>query len=283
MWTAVFICEDSEAAKMDIKTTLTTLLRDGLILVFNQDRLDVVKTAGALMKAGVNNMELTCRISRPLEKLERLCEDLPDFVAGAASLIDSPEMLHLYNQAHRNDPLPTVEQAVAAGAGFVVSAANFTDDSYKKFAGRVVMIPGCGSVTEILQQFSKGANLCKIFPAKQLGGPAYVKAIDPAIHKTISLVPTGGTNTDNIAQYIDAGVLVVGGSFSMLEKAVMKKIIDQQDYDLLAEQLKRIKHLIDKVRAERWPEIDFSADAFEQISRITGRHFNLSPANRGAT
>jgi outer membrane protein TolC len=69
----------------------------------------------------------------------------------------------------------------------------------------------------------------------------------------------------------------------MIEKAVMKKIIDRQDYDLLAEQLKQIKQLIDKVRAERWPEIDFSADAIGQISRITGRHFNLSPANRDAT
>ena len=38
---------------MDIKSTITTLLRDGFILVFNQDKLDVVKTAEALMKAGV--------------------------------------------------------------------------------------------------------------------------------------------------------------------------------------------------------------------------------------
>ncbi|MHC4155102.1 MAG: bifunctional 4-hydroxy-2-oxoglutarate aldolase/2-dehydro-3-deoxy-phosphogluconate aldolase [Planctomycetota bacterium] len=260
---------------MDAKDTVRTLLRDGLIFVFNQDKLDVVETARALIEAGVNNMEVTCRISRPLEKLSRLRMELPDFVVGAASLIDFPEMLDVYNKTHRDDPLPTLEQVVEAGASFLVSAANFRDDSYRKSAGKVAMIPGCGTVTEIVSQFSKGANLCKIFPARQLGGPAYVKAIDPAIHKTISLVPTGGTNAENIPDYIDAGVLVVGGSFSMIDKASMKEIIEEQNYRLLAEELKKAKQLIDKARAEKWPDIDFAAASVEQISEVTGRNFNL--------
>ncbi|MHC4500523.1 MAG: bifunctional 4-hydroxy-2-oxoglutarate aldolase/2-dehydro-3-deoxy-phosphogluconate aldolase, partial [Planctomycetota bacterium] len=240
-----------------------------------QDRLDVVETAKALIEAGVNNMEVTCRISRPLEKLSRLHRELPDFVAGAASLIDFPEMLDVYNKANPADPLPTLEQVVATGASFLVSAANFSEEGYRKSGGKVAMIPGCGTVTEILGQFSKGANFCKIFPAKQLGGPAFVKAIDPAIHKTISLVPTGGTNAENIPDYIEAGVLVLGGSFSMVERAAMKKIVDEQNYGLLAEELKKTKQLIDKARADKWPGLDFAAASVEQISEITGRNFNL--------
>ena len=73
---------------MDIKTTLTTILKDGFILVFNEDKLDIVKTAQALINAGINNMEVTCRIKKPLEKLSRLRKELPDFVAGAASLVE---------------------------------------------------------------------------------------------------------------------------------------------------------------------------------------------------
>jgi uncharacterized membrane protein len=61
---------------MDIKAVIITLLRDGFILVFNQDKLDIVKTAEALQAAGVNNMEVTCRVSKPLEKLARLRRDL---------------------------------------------------------------------------------------------------------------------------------------------------------------------------------------------------------------
>ena len=264
---------------MDIKSTITTLLRDGFILVFNQDKLDVVRTAEALMKAGVHNMEVTCRIKLPLEKISRLRKELPDFATGAASLIDSPDMLEVYNKANAQDPLPSVAQVVEAGACYLVSAVNFSDAGFQKYAGRIPMIPGCGSANEIVCQFSKGANLCKIFPAKQLGGPMFVKAIDPAIHKTISLVPTGGTNPGNIPDYIDVGVLVLGGSFSMIEKATMKRIIDKQDYDLLAKELTTIKQLIDKVRAEKYPDIDFASASLEQISRATGRNFNIDRSN----
>ncbi|MBC8471952.1 MAG: bifunctional 4-hydroxy-2-oxoglutarate aldolase/2-dehydro-3-deoxy-phosphogluconate aldolase [Planctomycetes bacterium] len=261
---------------MDIKDTITTLLRDGFILVFNQNKLDIVKTAEALLKAGINNMEVTCRINKPLEKLARLRKELPDFAAGTASLIDWPEMLDVYNKANPQDPLPSVREVVDAGACYLVSAVNFSEASYKKYAGQLPIIPGCGSATEVVSQFSKGANLCKVFPAKQLGGPAFVKAIDPAIHKTISLVPTGGTNPGNIPEYIDAGVLVLGGSFSMIEKATMNKIIDEQDYILLAKELTIIKQLIDRLRAEKYPDIDFSTASIEQISSSTGRNFNIA-------
>jgi 2-keto-3-deoxy-6-phosphogluconate aldolase len=261
---------------MDIKDTITTLLKDGFILVFNQNKLDIVRTAEALMKAGVNNMEVTCRINKPLEKLSRLRKELGDFAAGSASLIDSPAMLDVYNKTHPQDPLPSLQEVADAGACYLVSAINFRDESFEKFAGKLPIIPGCGSVTEVVGQFSKGANLCKIFPAKQLGGPGFIKAIDPAIHKTISLVPTGGTNPTNIPDYIDAGVLVLGGSFSMIEKATMKKIIDEQDYNLLAKELAIIKHLIDTLRLEKYPDINFTADSIEQISRSTGRNFNLN-------
>ena len=260
---------------MDIKNTTESLLRDGFILVFNQDKLNVVKTAEALIKAGVNNMEVTCRIKQPLEKLSRLRKELPDFVTGSASLIDSPQMLALYNKAHPDDPLPSLEEVVDAGACYLVSAINFSDAGFEKYAGRIPMIPGCGSATEIISQFSKGANLCKVFPAKQLGGPTFVKAIDPAIHKTISLVPTGGTNPSNISDYIDAGVLVLGGSFSMIEKSMMKKIVDEQDYELLAGELKKIKQLIDKQRTAKYPDIDFTSASLDMISRSTGRNFNI--------
>lgn len=260
---------------MNIKDTLTTLLRDGFILVFNQNKLDIVRTAEALIKAGVNNMEVTCRINQPLEKLSHLRKELPDFAAGSASLIDWPEMLDVYNKANPQDPLPSLQQVVDAGACYLVSAVNFSDAGFEKFAGKVPMIPGCGSATEIVSQFSKGANLCKIFPAKQLGGPAYVKAIDPALHKMISLVPTGGTNSTNIPDYISAGVLVLGGSFSMIEKATMNKIVDEQDYDLLAGELTTIKQNIDTLRKEKYPNIDFATASMKEICQATGRNFNI--------
>jgi Entner-Doudoroff aldolase len=261
--------------KMDIKTTVQVLLRDGFILVFNEDRLDIVKTAGALLEAGIGNMEVTCRIKKPLEKLSCLRNELPEFVAGAASLLDYPEMLNIINKANPDKAMPTIDEVVDAGAHYIVSAVNFSKATYEKYTGKLPIIPGCGSATEIVTQFSLGANLCKVFPAKELGGPAFIKAVDPAIHKLISLVPTGGTNAQNIPDYIDAGVLVLGGSFSAIEKPVFAKIVEGQDYKLLASELKKTKELIDSKRSQKWPKINFAKASIEEISKVTGRNFNI--------
>ncbi len=274
---------------MDIRRTIERLLRDGFILVFNQDKLDVVKTAQALMKAGIYNMEVTCRIQKPLEEIIRLKKEFPRFCVGVASLIDFSPMVHIYNQQHPDDLLPTLDEAARAGADYLVSAANFSDKAYEKYAGRVAMIPGCGTVTEIVGQYSKGANFCKIFPAKQFGGPAYIKAIDPAIHKLISIIPTGGTTLENIPDYISAGVLVLGGSFSIIDKETFKKpvpsivegIVDEQNYELLSSRIKKVKTLIDECRAKKYPGLDFESDSLDEICRATGRNFTPMESGSG--
>lgn len=139
---------------MDVKSTIETLVRDGFILVFNEDDLDVIKTAHALIEAGINNMEVTCRIKNPLDNMRRLRKELPNFMAGAGSLIDFTGMREEYNRYHGDDPLPTVERVVSLGMNYIVSAANFSPQAYDNFLGRVAIIPGCGTVTEILNQFS---------------------------------------------------------------------------------------------------------------------------------
>jgi len=260
---------------MTTSETLTQIIHDGFILVFNQDKLDVVKTAQALQDAGIGNMEVTCRISKPLEKIARLRKELPDFVTGAASLVDSPELIVRYNKINPNEPLPTVAEVVEAGVDYLVSAVNFREESYKAYSNTHVMIPGCGSGSELVEQSSMGAHLCKMFPAAQVGGPAFIKALDPALHKMISIVPTGGTNTSNIPDYIAAGILVLGGSFSMFASETMDKIIFEQDYALLSAQFKNAKQLIDGLRKAKWPTIDWKTASIQEITKTTGRCFNI--------
>ena len=59
----------------------------------------------------------------------------------------------------------------------------------------------------------------------------------------------------------------------------MKKIIDEQDYGLLAEELTKVKKLIDRLRADKYPDVDFASASLEQISQATGRSFNVGPAD----
>jgi 2-dehydro-3-deoxyphosphogluconate aldolase/(4S)-4-hydroxy-2-oxoglutarate aldolase len=258
-----------------MEKALKALLRDGFISVFNQDGLDVVETAKALMDAGFSQMELTCRVTRPLDKLARLKKELPEFICGAASLIDIPATIESYNARNPGDPLPSVRQAVDAGADYLVSAINFRPETYAEFAGKIPLIPGCGSVTEIAAQHALGANMCKLFPASPMGGAAYIKAMDPATHKMMPIVPTGGVNPGNIPEYIGAGVLVVGGSFGMFDERVVRGIVDNRDYALLAEKMTEIKALIDQHRKRKWPGLDFDNASLDEIEKTTGRILNV--------
>jgi 2-dehydro-3-deoxyphosphogluconate aldolase/(4S)-4-hydroxy-2-oxoglutarate aldolase len=255
--------------------TLTTLLRDGFILVFNQTKLDLVKTAQAVVDAGMNNMEVTCRIPHPLDAMKQLRTAMPNFVIGAASLVDSPAFVDRYAQHHGDDPIPSVADVVGAGVDYLVSAGGFRSATYERFADQLIIMPGCGTVSEIATQFSLGANLVKVFPASQLGGPGFVKAVDAPLHKLISLVPTGGTNKANILDYLTAGVLTVGGSFSAIDKSTLNDIINLQDYDRLADELRAIKALIDECRRAVWPDVDWASADADTLALATGRSFNL--------
>jgi hypothetical protein len=68
---------------------------------------------------------------------------------------------------------------------------------------------------------------------------------------------------------------VLGASFGMIEKPTMQKVIEQQDYDLLASELLKIKQLIDKLRADKYPNVDFAKASLAQVSQVTGRDFNV--------
>jgi 2-dehydro-3-deoxyphosphogluconate aldolase / (4S)-4-hydroxy-2-oxoglutarate aldolase len=253
--------------------TLDTLLQDGFILVFNQPKLDIVKTAESLLAAGIRNMEVTCRIPQPLDAMRRLRDAMPDFTIGAASLVDSPAFIDRHAQVSPTDPLPSIDQVVDAGVNYLVSAGAFQPDTYSRFGDDLIFMPGCGTVSEIVTQFSLGADLVKVFPAKQLGGVAFVKGVDAPLHKIVPLVPTGGTNADNIPDYIAAGVLVVGGSFSALDPAAMAQAFEG-DYDGLTQEFARLKSIVNTHRTETHPEVDWTTATASQISSATGRCFN---------
>ena len=257
-----------------MKKTLETLLRDGFILVFNSETLDVAKTARALMDVGIHNMEVTCRIKNAAEKLRVLKRELPEFQAGAASLLDFPRSRDRFNTRNPGRCLPSIDEMVDAGADYLVSAVNFSPETYRKYAGKLPIIPGCGTGSEVMAQYELGANICKLFPAAQVGGVKFIEAVDPAIHKMVGIMPTGGTTSQNIPDYIAAGVLLVGGSFSMIEKETLKAINDRQDYGLLAAELRKVKDLIDACRGKKYPGLNLKSATLAEIEKATGRDFN---------
>ena len=69
---------------------------------------------------------------------------------------------------------------------------------------KVAWSPGCGSLTEISLAEELGAEVVKIFPGSQVGGPGFVKAVRGPFPWT-SIMPTGGVEPteDNLKKWFN--------------------------------------------------------------------------------
>lgn len=113
-----------------------------------------------------------------------------------------------------------VGPAVEAGARFVVSPIVDPDVITECAQRGVPCLPGAATPTEIHHALELGATGVKVFPALQLGGPGYLRAIrGPLGHPP--LVPTGGVDLGNAADFLDAGAVALGVGSSMFPRRAL--------------------------------------------------------------
>lgn len=142
----------------------------------------------ALHDGGVRIAEITMESAGAAEMIAAANRmDLPGFIMGAGT-VTSVERL---------------EQALAAGARFIVSPA-FTPRLVQACVERgVAVIPGAMTPTEILAAWEMGATMVKVFPVGSLG-TGYIKALRGPFDD-IPLLATGGVNAENAVSFLHAG------------------------------------------------------------------------------
>jgi 2-dehydro-3-deoxyphosphogluconate aldolase/(4S)-4-hydroxy-2-oxoglutarate aldolase len=64
--------------------------------------------------------------------------------------------------------------------------------------------------------------MVKVFPAAQLGGPEYIRAIKAPLPQ-ILLIPTGGVNLQNAGAFIKAGCAAIGVGGELVDKKALKE------------------------------------------------------------
>lgn len=109
------------------------------------------------------------------------------------------------------------QQAVDAGAKFLVSPVldNAIVQAAREFD--VAVMPGASTPTEMLRSYVAGAHLQKLFPATATG-PAWVKqTLGPL--PFLRIVPTSGVTLENAAAYLQAGAFAVGFVASLFDPA----------------------------------------------------------------
>lgn len=187
--------------------------------------------AEAARKGGITAIEIAMTTPGALEVIRELVARYPgnEVIIGAGTVLD-PE---------------TARLTILSGADYIISP-HFNPEVVRMcHRYRKVCIPGAMSVKEVVEVLESGADAIKIFPAS-LFGPQIIKAIREPLPQA-KLVPTGGVNLANVAEWFEAGAAAVAVGGELTKEALAKN-----DYGLLEQKAKefilRIKEVRKKLR-----------------------------------
>ena len=158
---------------------------------------DAIPTAKAMAAGGVDTMEITFRTACAPEAIKAVAENCPDVLVGAGTIVN----------------LEQCKLAVEMGAKFIVSPGFSEEVVAWCVENGIPVAPGCVTPTEIMGALKHGLKMVKFFPANVYGGLNAMKNLS-APFVGLKFLPTGGVNTANIKEYIDASFIhAVGGSW----------------------------------------------------------------------
>src|SRR5256885_3330966 len=182
-------------------------LRRDLIRIFGEDRLVAVirtgspqiarQAARAMSEAGVRLVEITLTVPDAFEIIEELALD--DAFAARGSIVGAGTVLSGAQ----------AEQALSAGARFLVSAVLVPEMIEAARARDAMSMPGTMPPTEMVRAAELGADFIKVFPVSAIGGPDFVPDVRRAL-PDLPLVATGNIGLDEIPEYFRAGVVGFG-------------------------------------------------------------------------
>lgn len=186
--------------------TLAKIKQLGLLAVIRGPSPELtLKMVDALMAGGVYGIEITYSTPNAPEVVHSLAQKYgQEIMLGMGTLVE-PEQ---------------AAEAVQAGANFLVSPhCEKTLAEAMVATGLPVMI-GALTPTEVMQAYRYGSDVVKIFPGS-LVGPDYIKTLRGP-YPYIPMMPTGGVNVENIADWFAAGVFAVGAGSNLCPTAWAK-------------------------------------------------------------
>jgi 2-dehydro-3-deoxyphosphogluconate aldolase/(4S)-4-hydroxy-2-oxoglutarate aldolase len=152
------------------------------------------RAARAILAGGISVFEITMTVPDAPAVIRTLVKELGDrAVIGAGTVLNAAA-------AH---------QCVDAGAEFIVSPGFDPDTVTEAHARGVPAMPGALTPTEVIAAWNHGADLVKIFPISAVGGAPYLRALRGPLPE-VKLLPTGGINAANAAEYLKAGASAIG-------------------------------------------------------------------------
>jgi 2-dehydro-3-deoxyphosphogluconate aldolase/(4S)-4-hydroxy-2-oxoglutarate aldolase len=212
-----------------MKEALAKILEEGVVPVIRvASAEEAMGVAQALKEGGISVIEVTMTVPGAMEVIQEVSQKFKDRVLLGAGTVLDPE---------------TARLALLHGARFLVTPSLNLETIRLANRYGAVVIPGALTPTEIVTAWEAGADLVKVFPIGQVGGPAYIRAIKAPLPQ-IPLVPTGGVNLQNAGEYIRAGAAAIAAGGELVDK----KAVAEKKFSIVADNARRFIEEVKKAR-----------------------------------
>jgi 2-dehydro-3-deoxyphosphogluconate aldolase/(4S)-4-hydroxy-2-oxoglutarate aldolase len=216
---------------MTSKEILAFITEVGIVPIVRTSSAEgAMQAVEAIYAGGVRAAEITMTVPGAIHALEKLADRFGGkLILGAGTVLD-PE---------------TARACMLAGAEFFVtpSLRLSTIEMAKRYSK--VICPGALTPTEVLTAWEAGADVVKIFPCGNVGGPKYIKALKGPFPQ-IEMIPTGGVNLETTGDFLKAGAcaVAVGGEL------VDAKTVKEGRFDIIENRARQYLAAIVQARAE---------------------------------
>ncbi|HCS39324.1 MAG TPA: 2-dehydro-3-deoxyphosphogluconate aldolase [Anaerolineaceae bacterium] len=164
-----------------------------------------VKMVEALVAGGVLGIEITYSTPNAEDVVQTLAKKFGDSIVLGMGTLTKPEQ---------------AQSAKNAGAHFLVSPICEPNLVKGMVDSGLLTMAGALTPTEVFQAYTLGVDVIKVFPGS-LGGPAYIKALKGPF-PYIPMMPTGGVNAGNVAEWFATGVVAVGAGSELCPPQLAK-------------------------------------------------------------
>jgi len=167
---------------------------------------EAARAVDAIYAGGIAIMEITMTVPNAVAVIRQVAKQFGDtMLTGAGTVLTAQQ----------------AEECLDAGAQFLVSPGLSLEALAVAKKRNVLAIPGVLTPSELMQALAAGSNLVKVFPCGNLGGPKYLKALKaPFPH--VGMIPTGGVNASNAAEYLAAGAFALGIGGDLVDTAAIR-------------------------------------------------------------
>ncbi|MEG1311414.1 MAG: bifunctional 4-hydroxy-2-oxoglutarate aldolase/2-dehydro-3-deoxy-phosphogluconate aldolase [Romboutsia sp.] len=202
---------------------LNKIKNEGIVAVIRAKDHDEAKGyINACVKGGIRAVELTYSIPNVVDLINELRDD-KELILGVGSVLNGK----------------MAKDAILAGARYVVSPGYNEEVNIVCKELNTVYLPGCMTITEIMNALEKGNQMVKLFPGDVFGAK-YIKAVKAPIPH-VDIMPTGGVSIDNIDKWFEMGVSCVGVGSSLFNAGSLEDI-----ENLAKEFVEKIKYVRSK-------------------------------------